>query len=278
VSVASSASYQGFAIGEILPGCSQLQPTPPTTAQLDPQPWQGEHELMLVGFDSAHVCQLVTATVVYDTVKPTTTVSARLLNSSDTRVRISLGGKDNTSGLGVIDVRVRDSTGRLVFHTSTTARSVVRTFAAGKSYRIEAVAHDKAGNVGPVARTTITVPYDDTAYRLSGAWTRVGGASDFRGSHVGSRNRRATATVVVTGRAVDVLVLRGRHSGYVDVIVDGRRTQRWDLYSATPRAERLRAAGWSRPGRHTVRLVVVGAHRRGSASSYVVLDGVSVVR
>jgi kumamolisin len=277
VGVASSSPYQGFSTGEALPGCAYQQPAPPTVAHLGAQPWQGKHDLLLAALDSAHVCHVVVATVVYDTVAPTTTVSAGLVNSTNTQVRIVLGGTDGTSGLGLFEVRVWDSTGRGVLHTTTTARSVVRTLSAGKSYRIEAVAHDRAGNAGPVARTTVSVPFDDTAYRLGGAWTRVSGSRDFRGSHLTSRNPAATATVVVTGRVVYVLALRGPASGYVDVVVDGRRTQRWDLYAAGTTAARLRAAVWSRPGRHTVQLVVVGAHRRGSAGSHVALDGVTVL-
>jgi hypothetical protein len=40
--------------------------------------------------------------------------------------------------------------------------------------------------------------------------------------------------------------------------------------------DRLRLGQWSAAGRHTVQLVVVGAHRSGSRGSYVVLDGASV--
>ncbi|MCW2598320.1 MAG: hypothetical protein JWM02_149 [Frankiales bacterium] len=277
VTVPSGSSYQGFSVGETLPGCAQQQAVPPTTVQLDPAPWQGTHELQLTAFDSAHVCHVVTTSVVYDTGKPTTKVSAGMLNSRDTQVRIGLGGSDEVSGLGGFEVWARDSNGKMVLHTTTAARSLVHSFAAGKSYRIEAVAHDKAGNVGPVARTAVSVPYDDRSFSLRGAWSRAAGVSNFGGSHLRSHSRGATAAVVVTGRTVVLLALRGPNSGYVDVVVDGRRTQRLDLYGPSTTAVRLRAAAWPRAGRHTVWLVVVGAHQRVSRSSYVVLDGLVVL-
>ena len=63
VTVPEGSSYSGFAVGETVPACARLQPDPPTTAQLDADPYEGEHELTLTALDSARVCHVVRAPV-----------------------------------------------------------------------------------------------------------------------------------------------------------------------------------------------------------------------
>jgi hypothetical protein len=65
--------------------------------------------------------------------------------------------------------------------------------------------------------------------------------------------------------------------GYVDVYVDGRRTTRLDTYASTTRArQQVRLASWPTGGRHTLRLVVVGAHRSTAKGSTVRVDSATV--
>ncbi len=278
VTVPKGSSYQGFSAGEMVPGCARLQASPPTTVQLEPDPWQGSHDLMLTGFDSAQVCHVAHAVVVYDTVRPTTTVSATVPSGGGTDVRITLGGKDATSGIGIYKVSILDTRGRTVFHTATRAATVVTSLTAGRSYRIQATARDRAGNEGLTVHTGVTMPYDAGFFSPWGTWTRVDGSGDFTGPHLRSRVRGATARLSAVTRGIEVILLRGPHSGYVDVVVDGHRTARWDLYAATTSVLRRKVAVWPRSGRHTVELRVVGGHRRDSKASFVVIEGVTVLR
>ncbi len=277
VTVPGGSSYQGFSAGETVPGCARLEAAPPSSAQLDPDPWQGSHDLLLTAFDSAQVCHVAHAVVVYDTVRPTTTVSATV-PAGGTNVRVALGGKDATSGIGIYEVSILDAGGRTVFHTATRATAVVTSLTAGRGYRVQATARDRAGNVGPTVHVGVTMPYTAGAFSPSGTWARVDGFGGSTGSRLASRSRGATARLSAVTRGIEVILLRGPHSGYVDVVVDGRRTGRWDLYATTTSVLRRRVASWPRRGRHTVELTVVGGHRRGSKASFVVIEGVTVLR
>lgn len=272
VTVSAPDTYSGFAVGETVPACARLQAAPPTTAALDPSPHQGIHDVVLTALDSSLTCHVVTAPVVYDTVSPSTTVNAALSGSA---VRIGLGGFDATSGIGSFVVTVRDET-KVVLRAIGSERVLTPRLPTGHTYRVEAVASDLAGNSGPVARAGVRVPHDDSDFLRTGSWLRRAGAQDYRGSHLQSQSRGATIRLTAVGRAFDAFVLRGPTSGFADLYVDGRRVRRLDLWAPSTRALRIRLGEWSVRGQHTVQLTVVGAHRRGSNGSYVVLDGASV--
>lgn len=279
VRVIAPAGYTGFSVGETVPACARQQSTPPTTALLDPNPWQGEHQLTLTAFDTGHVCHLVRAAVVYDTVPPTsTTMTAERVNNTDTQTRLRLGGRDATSGIGSFEVTAKNSAGQVVFHTVTASTApVIRVFARGQRYVVTSVARDRAGNPGPTATVVVTLAHDDTAYKRSGSWTRHARALDYAGSHLASPQAGATATITATTRRIDLLLLKGPKQGYTDVYVDGRRIARWDLYAPTTTAFRPLVGNWTSVGVHTVKLVNVGRHRPASGGSYLILDGVLVL-
>jgi hypothetical protein len=277
VRVPTGSTYRGFAAAESLPdACARQQPTAPTTAELDPVPVQGLHDLVLTAFDSAHVCHLVRTTVGYDTVKPSSTVTAAMLTTFDNRVRIGLGGTDSGSGVGSWTVAVFDAAGRSAFRTTSTASTVITRLPLGKSYRVDVTAVDRAGNVGPTARTGITVPYDDTLYALAGSWHRVRGARDLQSSHLTSSTRGSTASLSLATRGVELILLTGPTSGYLTMTVDGRAT-RVDLYTATAGVRKLRIGNWSSGTRHVVKLQVLSSHRPGSRGSDISIDGVTVL-
>jgi hypothetical protein len=276
--VPEGASYQGFSAGETVQACALQQPSPPSLAPLDPDPWQGSHELTLTAFDSAHLCHRVTATVVYDSVAPTTTMSTELVSTNDTRTRLRLGGADATSGIGSFEVTGTDSAGQVVFHTVTAATTpVISSFGRGQRYTVQAVARDRAGNPGRPATVVVTLPQDDTAFARTGTWTRSARSLDYAGSHLASAQAGATATVTARSRRIDLLLLKGPKQGYTDVYVDGRRTARWDLYATTTAPYRAIVGNWGSVGSHSVRLVNVGQHRAASGGSYLVVDGVLVL-
>jgi kumamolisin len=272
LSVAAPGDWLGFAAGETVPACARLNPDRPSSATLDPAPYQGLHEVVVTGLDSSRTCHQVTADVVYDSVPPSTTVNAALAGS---RVRIGLGGYDSTAGVGAFTVTVRDGS-TVVLRTTTADRVLTPTLPAGRTYQVEAVAHDLAGNAGKAARASVRVPHDDVAFLRTGSWSRAARAQDYRGSHVQSQARGATIRLTAVGRAVDAFLVRGPSGGLADLYVDGRRVRRLDLWAPSTGAVRVRLGEWASRGQHTVQLVVLGAHRRGSRGSYVMLDGASV--
>jgi hypothetical protein len=276
VTVSGQAGYSGFSVGETVEGCAQLQETAPTTVTLDPAPYQGEHLLTLTALDSSLTCHVLTASVGYDTVAPVATVGAALLTTADTRVRIGMGGSDAASGVSSWHLVVRPLGGQPVLTTDTTSTQVITKLTAGRTYSIEASARDRAGNVGAPAMTRVTLPLDDAAFARTGSWGREPRAGDYQGTHLRSGTAGSTARYVLNGRDVTLWLLRSGAGGYADVVVDGRRTQRLDLYAAQTSLLRVRVGAWGFAGRHTVQVNVVGAHRPGSRGSNVLLDALVV--
>jgi hypothetical protein len=214
-----------------------------------------------------------------DTAAPTTTVTAGLLTGTDTRVRFRWAGHDPSpsSGIASYAVQVTQVGGGSVWSTTTGANSTMLTLAQGRSYVLTTRTKDVAGHVGPPATVRVSLPRDDAAFSRTGTWNRRDRSGDFLGSHVLSGARGSSATLTVTGRSAVLSVLRAPSAGYLDVYVDGVRTTRLDLYAASvlPR-QAVRVLSSSTSGTHTIRLVVVGAHRAAATGSYVFLDSVTV--
>ena len=279
VTVPTPSSYRGFSVGETLPGCLRQQATPPTAMVLDPYPYQGVHQLVLTAFDSSKTCHAVTRDVVYDTVPPTsTTVTAALVDSYSTRVRLTLGGRDAVSGLGSWRVVIRDLAGRTAYANEAALVQPVVSLRVGTSYRVEVTSRDRAGNLGPVVTQSFTVPTDDVSFVRSRGWVRAVRSLDFQGTHLGSTVPGASLTATVTARSVDLLLLYGPTSGFVAIYIDGRYTTSWDLYAVRPTNVRHHAAVWTTAGRHTVKLVVRGTRRAASHGTAVSLDGFTAAR
>ncbi|MCU1595165.1 MAG: hypothetical protein JWO12_2557, partial [Frankiales bacterium] len=249
------------------------QATPPTTAALLPHPSQGEHQLVLTALDPALVCHQAVANVVYDTVAPTVTVT------SDAAARLRLGGVDVTSGIAAWDVSARDDTGKLVYYKVSSDRT--RTLSAvkpGGRYTVRVLAHDRAGNTSSPRTLVVTLARDDTSFTKVGPWSRSARTGDYGGTHLASGKPGTALTLTTTTRRLDGYFLTGPNEGYVDVLMDGRRTARLDLYAARSGVARPVLAQWPTVGLHTVRLVATGSHRAKSSGSSVLVDGLLALR
>ncbi|MGB8650875.1 MAG: hypothetical protein WCD35_09460 [Mycobacteriales bacterium] len=214
-----------------------------------------------------------------DTVAPTTTVAARLLTGLNSQTRFTWAGHDPppSSGVEHYAVTVAQIGGGTVLSTTTAATGTTLSLVPSRTYTLTVRATDVAGNTGPSASTRFTVPADQDVFRYTGSWVREGGTGDYRGTHHKSGTAKSTATAVVTGRTATLGVVTSSTGGYLDVYVDGRRTARLDLYtSSTMWRRQVRVGVWSTSSRHTVTLVVVGAHRAGSRGSNVWLDALTV--
>ncbi|MDP9181301.1 MAG: S53 family peptidase, partial [Actinomycetota bacterium] len=216
---------------------------------------------------------------VTDTSAPTTTATASLLTGTDTRARFAWAGHDASpsSGLASYDVRVAQVGGGTVWSATTGVSSTTLTLAAGRAYTVTAQARDIAGNVGPSTTARVAAPYDDSSFARSGTWSRPVAASDFRGAHLSSRTPVSRLSLAFTGRALTLGLVKAPSGGYVDVYLDGKRTTRLDTWASSTRArQQVRVGTWLTSTRHTVWLVVVGAHRAGATGSWVRVDSATV--
>jgi kumamolisin len=214
-----------------------------------------------------------------DSVAPTSTAKAVLVTGTDGRARFSWSGKDAlpSSGLASYDVKVTQVGGGTAWQATTGATSHDLALSAGRAYVLSVRTRDVAGNLGPAATAHVVVPYDDTLAARSGTWVRRSLTGDYRGSHVASATRGSRLSFAATGRSVVLGLVKAPTGGYVDVYVDGRRTTRLDTWASSTRLRQLvRIGAWSTSARHTVVLIVVGAHRSGATGSAVRLDSVTV--
>ncbi len=222
---------------------------------------------------------LTGATPVNDTIAPTATAAAGLATGTDSRARFTWSGRDASpsSGLASYSVRVSQVGGGTLWSTTTGSTSQVITLTAGRSYVLTARARDLAGNLGTAATARVAVPFDDASFARSGTWVRKALTADYRGTHLSSATRSSRLSLAVTGRTVTLGLVKSPTGGYVDVYVDGRRTTRLDTFASTVRArQQVRIGSWATSARHTVTLIVVGAHRSGSSGNWVRLDSLTV--
>jgi hypothetical protein len=222
---------------------------------------------------------LLTDTPVVDTAAPTSTATASLPSDTNTLARFTWAGHDPwpSSGLASYDVHVTQVGGGTVWSATTATTSRTLTLAAGRAYTLTVRARDAAGHLGPAATAHVAVPYDEGSFSRSGSWSRSLASWDFRGAHYTSRTAGNRLSLAFTGRTLTLGVVKAPSGGYVDVYLDGKRTQRLDTWASSTRARQLvRVGSWAASGRHTVLLVVVGAHRAGATGSYVRLDSATV--
>jgi hypothetical protein len=214
-----------------------------------------------------------------DVAAPVATAKAALATGTDGRVRFSWSATDAapSSGLASFDARVTQVGGSTVWSATTGATSQVLTLSAGRAYTLTVRARDVAGHLGAAATAVVAVPLDDTALSRSGSWSLGTWSADYRGSHAVSRTAGSKLSLTFTGRSLVIGVVKAPTGGYVDVYLDGRRTTRLDTWSTTSLArQQVRLGAWSTSARHTLTLVVVGAHRTGSADNLVRVDSATV--
>ena len=110
--------------------------------------------------------------------------------------------------------------------------------------------------------------------RYAGSWATRSDDADLGGRVLRSGTRGASATLTTSGRDVGLVAVAGPTQGRVSVYVDGRRAGTLDLRAAEPATRRVVwTRHFSRPGRHSVRLVVQGTAGR----PWVSLDGWTVL-
>lgn len=183
---------------------------------------------------------------------------------------------------GSAKVTVTDLSKVKAFYTGTNQPAAGhRTFAGkpGHSYVISVTERDLGGHLGKASTTTFEVPYDDHAFKLRGAWSRVRAGRDFGGSHVVTASTSATAKIRSFGQGYGVVVLTGPTLGKLAVFHGSKRVKVIDLYS--PRVHRRTITffgGHSAPlARRTFTFRATGSKNRFSTGRAVDLDGFAVL-
>jgi GH25 family lysozyme M1 (1,4-beta-N-acetylmuramidase) len=104
------------------------------------------------------------------------------------------------------------------------------------------------------------------------AWASVSNAAASGGSYVIGDARDASARLRFQGTGASLRTLKGPAMGRAEVWVDGALARVLDLYAPAPTFATVRLAAGLVDGWHTVRIVVLGTHRRASAGNGVALD------
>jgi dienelactone hydrolase len=158
----------------------------------------------------------------------------------------------------------------------------------GRVHRFRARAIGRGGVLGPWREAATIVPRDDRLRfargvlrlapnpRFAGGWARRGAAGAWRASLTVALRRGATMTFRFTGRRVWLIGRRSPRGGLALAVLDGRA--RLVSFHGRRVADRrliatLRAR---RAGRHTLRVVYLDRHARGSRGTRVAVDALGV--
>ncbi|HVW81322.1 MAG TPA: hypothetical protein VHB69_10340 [Mycobacteriales bacterium] len=154
------------------------------------------------------------------------------------------------------------------------------TGVAGGTYVVTVTEYDAAGKHAAAATQTLAVPYDDTAFRLTGKWRTAGGATDYAGSHIETSAKGATATAKARGRSYELLVRTGPSYGKLAIFQGKKRIGTYDLFSSSPAHTTIPFFGGPRtPAKvRTFTFKCTGVRGTFSSGATVALDGLAVTR
>lgn len=157
---------------------------------------------------------------------------------------------------------------------SPTAKSVTLNQRPDAQLRFRVRATDNHGKrssfaTGPRMRLVLA---QQGAAKLVRTWSRETGSDLSGGASHGSRIAHASATYNFTGRTVRWIGTTDADHGRARVYLDGRPIDTVDTYSGTRRTCVVLFAKTVEPGRHTLRVVVLGKHNLHSAGDRVDVD------
>jgi GH25 family lysozyme M1 (1,4-beta-N-acetylmuramidase) len=112
---------------------------------------------------------------------------------------------------------------------------------------------------------------------LASTWGHVSASRASGGALAASDLRHASATFVFWGSGVEWMTLRERHQGRAEVYLDGVLVRTVDNYAETAAFGVVRSVTGLAPGRHELRIVVLGEGRRAADGTFVSIDGFVVL-
>ena len=163
---------------------------------------------------------------------------------------------------------------------ATTATSLDRSLAFGKTYRYRVRAHDRAGNTGayvdgPLVKPKLVQQSPSTAVTYGGTWSTTSSSAASGGTTRYATKAGAWVQYTFTGRALAVVAPKGSSRGSVKAYVDGVYVGTISAYRSSSQSKIvLFARNWGSSGSHKVKLVLTGTagHPRFDIDAFATLQ------
>jgi hypothetical protein len=212
------------------------------------------------------------------TIRDDTQMSRR---GSTVPVAVQVGAADATSGLAstfagiTCDGRPRGSSKS----KSANARVTTKIGRSGCTVRGRSV--DVAG-LSTVKRLApkiqvIDVRRNTRGIAFKGKWRTVKSSSALNRTLVRATGKNAQAKLRFSGHQFAIVARKGPSSGRFEVIVDGRRVGKVDLWAKKGEARQIVYVGDVSRGKHTLKLRTTGTSRAKSKDNRVLVDAVLVL-
>jgi subtilisin family serine protease len=216
-------------------------------------------------------------------------------------VDIALPRKDRSVGTATVPVRIRwkgsDPDGTIASYQlqrstdggkhwfsvtlpAAAARSTTLDLGPDSGHRFRVRAVDNLGKPSPWSlsdKLAFAVDQQGEA-KLLRTWSKDSGADLSGGSSHGTRIKGASATYTFTGSGIRWIGTTDVDHGKARVYLDGRLVATVDAYSATRQTCQVLFARTVKPGRHTLRIVVMGQNNNRSSGDRVDVDAFLVSR
>lgn len=210
-------------------------------------------------------------------------------------VKVALPGKDRSVGTSTVPVKISwkgtDPDGNVASYqlqrstdggrhwTSialpvATARSITLHLGGDSGHRFRVRAIDNLGRPSVWSTSDklgLEIDQQGSA-KLRRTWSKESGFDLAGGSSHGTRLKGASATYNFTGRTVRWIGTTDVDHGKARVYLDGRLVATVDAYSATRQTCQVLFATTVKPGRHTLRIVVMGKNNTRSSGDRVDID------
>jgi hypothetical protein len=192
---AAYRSWSAPAVGAAATCDTATAPSPPTSVDLGVGAPDGAYTVSVAGIDGSAAnagsgaCHVVQTTVVLDRTAPVAIASVRPVTR--TTAIASWGSTDPapSSGRSSYAVTIVDSGGTL-YSATTTATSVTFAASAYRSYHVNVIAIDPAGNHSPTASAHL---YDDVSLTYTTGWQTLSSTSYYRNArHVTTQKAGAS--------------------------------------------------------------------------------------
>jgi len=182
--------------------------SPPTSVDLGAASLDGAYTVSVAGLDGsaansgAGACHVAQVTVVLDRTAPKAIASVRPVSSTAAIASWSSSDPAPSSGASTYSVTITEGGGTL--YAATTAATSVTFNASGyRSYHVNVVAIDPAGNHSATATAHL---YDDLSMTFGTGWRSVASAGYYRDSRHATTLQNAGASMAGTGTTFVVYV------------------------------------------------------------------------
>lgn len=149
---------------------------------------------------------------------------------------------------------------------------VVTANKAGVATPITDLAGNRLAQTNKTFRASLKEQESSKAASYHLTWSAVSTAHASGGRYVKTATRDASASFVFSGTSITWVTVTSPKMGKAAVYVDGVKKLTVDNYSSSTKYGIRRAVTSLANRKHTVKIVVLGTHRRASSASYVAVD------